>query len=552
MLLELEVSGFALVDHLVLEFGPGLTVMTGETGTGKSLVLDSLAFLLGGTARLPDGTKDCRVAGHFRPNRSVRDYLESQGLPVDEDELLIQRERRGGGRTTSRLNGSLVSVAQLKELSAFLIDFQGQHQSYALTRPSTHLPMLDRLAGAPQAEELTRYSQLYADRSSLLGELAELRRAERHRLREIEWLRREAEEIDRVAPVSGEEEELRLELVRLAGCDDLMRGAMNAVTALSTDGGGLDALRLSVIEVEAITALDPSLNEVCERLRQAKVEVTEVARELAGYADRLEHDPLRLDALQERLDHLERLKRKFGETLAEVIEHRHRVGVTLERLEHHEEHEADLERRLDDVMERLKASAQVLAERRYRAAYELQEKLMQEFQALGFASARFEVRFQELLEPGPHGCQQGEFMFSANAGCATTPLAETASGGELSRLMLGLVAVLSRYQRQPTLIFDEIDAGLGGRTASLVAEKLCDLAKRAQVLCVTHLAVVAAVAEGHYVIEKQTGLDGTKVSARQAQSGKRVEEIARMLSGDSSPETAQRLAIELLTWKKEA
>ena len=205
MLLELEVSGFALVEHLVLEFESGMTVLTGETGAGKSIVLDSLSFLLGGSARGGAEDQDCRVAGRFLPTRAVRDYLESQSLPVDEDELLIMRERRAGGRTTSRLNGSLVSASQLKELSRLLVDLHGQHQSYGLTRPSTHLPMLDRLAGAAQQEELVRYAQLYSERSRLLAAIEEIRGAERHRLREIEWLKLELEEIAKVAPREGED-----------------------------------------------------------------------------------------------------------------------------------------------------------------------------------------------------------------------------------------------------------------------------------------------------------------------------------------------------------
>lgn len=550
MLLELEVSGFALVDRLVLEFESGMTVLTGETGAGKSIVLDSLSFLLGAGQRGAAEGQDCRVAGRFFPTPAVRDYLESQSLPVDEDELLIIRERRAGGRTTSRLNGSLVSASQLKELSRLLVDLHGQHQSYGLTRPSTHLPMLDRLAGASQQEELVRYGQLYSERATLLQEMEAIRGAERHRLREIEWLKLEVEEISKVAPLAGEDQTLEAEIRRLAASDDLARGAFGAVQALHGEGGALEALSLAVNLLAALPRFDATLSEPLERLRGAEIDASEVARELSSYAESIEHDPKLLDIMQQRAEALKALQRKYGPTVEDVLAHKETALASLDRLEHADRHLGELGQRLADVERKLAASAQVLGERRRKAAAELRSFVVEELAQLAMPGVLFEVEFTVLEEPGPGGLEQAQFLFSPNPGRPALPLAETASGGELSRVMLALVSILSRYQRQPTLVFDEIDAGLGGRTAEAVAERLAALARRVQVLCVTHLPVVAAVGSGHYVVEKQSDEKSTTVQVKAVKKDDRVSEIARMLSGDTSPKTARKLAAELLRGKK--
>lgn len=550
MLLELEVSGFAVVDHLVLEFESGMTVLTGETGAGKSIILGSLGFLLGmGPKSVPPEGEQCRVAGKFLPTPEVSEYLESHSLPVDEQELFLVRERRAGGRTISRLNGSLVSASQLKELSRLLVDLHGQHQSYGLTRPSTHLPMLDRLAGAAQSQELATYSELYATASRLRAEIEEIQSAERQRLREMEWLSFELEEIGRVAPRPREDEELEAEIRKLSASEDVARGLHGGTTALKGDSGALDRLATALSELSPLPRFDPALSEMLERLRAAEIEVEEVARDLSAYADSVEHDPARLDALLERAESLKTLRRKYGPTIDDVLAHQEKARQTLERMENSELFVSQLSAELAGVERRLEEQARVLTERRRQAAETLQDFVVEELAALAMPSVRFLVEFTELTQPGPNGAESIQFLFSPNPGRRPTPLAETASGGELSRVMLALVSILSRHQPQPTLIFDEIDVGLGGRTAEAVAERLAGLAQRVQVLCVTHLPVVAAAGSGHYVVEKSSDQEQTTVSVRAVAKEDRIEEIARMLSGDSSPKTARKLAADLLKRK---
>lgn len=550
MLLELEVSGFAVVDHLVLEFEPGMTVLTGETGAGKSIILGSLGFLLGmGPKSVPPEGEECRVAGKFLPTPAVCEYLENHSLPVDDQELFLVRERRSGGRTISRLNGSLVSASQLKELSRLLVDLHGQHQSYGLTRPSTHLPMLDRLAGEAQSQELADYGQLYAKVQRLRAEIEEIQSAERQRLREMEWLRFEIEEIAKVAPRPNEFEELEAEIRKLSASEDLAHGIQACVSSLKGDSGALDRLADALAELSPLPRFDSSLSGLLERLQAAEIEIDEVTRDLSAYADSVEHDPALLDSLQQRAENLKALNRKFGPTLDEVLAHQQKAEQTLARMENADLHLAELSRELSEAESRLTASARALSQRRRESAEILQNFVVEELAALAMPSVKFVVEFSELAQPGPHGLENVQFLFSPNPGRRPTPLAETASGGELSRVMLALVSILSRYQPQPTLIFDEIDVGLGGRTAEAVAERLAGLAQRVQVLCVTHLPVVAAAGGGHYVVEKNSDFDQTTVSVRAVTKDERVGEIARMLSGDSSPKAARKLAGDLLKGK---
>ncbi len=553
MLLELEVNGFALVDHLVLEFEPGMTVLTGETGAGKSIILGSLGFLLGmGPKSVPPEGEVCRVAGKFLPTPAICEYLESHSLPVDEQELFLVRERRAGGRTISRLNGSLVSAAQLKELARLLVDLHGQHQSYRLTRPSTHLPMLDKLAGDQQADELATYGKLYSKAQSLRHEIEEIQTAERQRIREMEWLKFELEEIIKVSPKAGEFEELEADIRRLSASEDLAHGIHGAVRSLKGESGALDRLAEAVTQLSPLPRFDDALLGPLERLRAAEIEVGELARDLSDYADSVEHDPAMLDVLQQRAESLKTLMRKFGPTLEDVLTHQQTTERNLEKMEHADQHVAQLLRDLTEAEVRLTASAEVLSQRRREAASVLCSFVVEELAALAMPSVTFEVEFAPLSEPGPTGLETAQFLFSPNPGRRATPLAETASGGELSRVMLALVSILSRYQRQPTLIFDEIDVGLGGRTAEAVAERLANLAKRVQVLCVTHLPVVAAAGSGHYVVEKTAEDEQTTVSVRAVTKDARVGEIARMLSGDSSPKAARKLAGDLLKGKRDS
>lgn len=546
MLLELEVKNFALVDHLVLEFAGGLTVLTGETGAGKSIILDSLSFLLGNSPKGSNSKRACRVAGRFQPTEAVLEYLQSQGLPSDEEELLIVRERKEGGRTSSRLNGSLVSINQLKSLAGQLVDLHGQHQSYGLTRPSTHLPMLDRMAGVKHAKELAKYQRLYQERLELLTEIREIQTAERDRAREMEWLKMELEEIDKVAPKASELRTLEEDVKRLGASEELSQGAQRACASLGQEGGVIDLLNGALAALSPLQSFDQSLSSAVQRVESAEIELQEVYREISEYAESIEHDPQALDRLQQRAESIKSLCRKFGPTTADVLAYRKASRDKLQRFENADQVLAELSERDEKIQEKLRQSAKRLSKARRRASAELGTELVAELSQLAMPEVAFQVEFQNTTDFGPQGCEQAQFLFSPNPGRPPSPLAETASGGELSRVMLALVTILSRFQNQPTLIFDEIDVGLGGRTAEAVATKLSRLAQKVQVLCVTHLPVVAAAGAGHLVVEKTSDKKSTTVKVSEVTGDERVEEVARMLSGGVSQLRARELATEML------
>ena len=545
MLLELEVKGFALVDHLVLEFGPGLTALTGETGAGKSIILDSLTFLLG-SAPKGDAQEACRVAGRFRPTQTINDFLAEQGLPTEPEELLILRERKEGGRTTSRLNGSIVSATQLKSLATLLVDMHGQHQSYGLTRPATHLPMLDRLAGETQARTLRRYQGLYEDLLALRREIAETRKQERDRLREIEWLRLELDEIQKIEPRSGELLQIEAEIKKMAASEDLSQGASAVTELLGREGGVMDSLADTLSALRPMIIVDETLETMAERLRGAEIEIGEVLQEITDYAEEIQHDPGSLDRLQSRAEAIKTLCRKYGPTVDDVLAHRAQSAAKLDRLENSEEHLKELAAKETALLEKLELDAAKLSKARRKAAAELGTELVSELSQLAMPKVAFQVEFQPTEDFGPDGKEQAQFLFSPNPGRPPSALSETASGGELSRVMLALVSIGSRSQERPTLVLDEIDTGLGGRTAEAVAAKLARLGGRVQVICVTHLPVVAAAAGGHLVVEKTAEKDSTTISVREVRDAERVDEVARMLSGDASKKRARELAEELL------
>ena len=545
MLLELQIENFALVDRLTLSFDEGLSVLTGETGAGKSIILDSLGFLFGGSTRgKADPEKERRVTGRFVVAKGL---LEDWGIDTDDGELIIMREQRSSGRSGSRLNGQLATLAQLRELKERLVDIHGQHQHHSLTRPQVHLELLDRWAGNQHLRRLDKYRQSYQQLSELERELNTLKKAERERVREIEWLSREVEEIEEANPVPGEEEELKAQVQRLAAAEQLRAGSARAAKLSGGDGGCADMLAEAISTLEPLTHHDSTLDEHLSRLREAEILLNDLGHELVSYRDRVQSDPRALDDLQGRLETLKLLRRKFGADLDEVLNYLEGARTRLQELQEADERITELEAKLEEHRAELRQQAETLSTSRRKAASQLESKVVQHLRELAMPATVFEVHFSALEEPGPEGMETAEFAMSANPGTPPQPLARTASGGELSRVMLGLISLFASLLETPTLVFDEIDVGLGGRAAEAVAAKLRQLSDHAQVLCVTHLAVVAAKGLHHYRVHKDVSGARTEISVRRLSEDDRRQEVARMLSGDASPELARLHADELLS-----
>lgn len=546
MLLELEIENFALIRRLQLHFGDGLNVLTGETGAGKSIVLDALGFLSGGAPRDVGARNGSRVAGVFRSNPEAGAWLEEQGFGCDSNEILVARELTAAGRSSSRINSRLCTLAQLQELSEMLVEIHGQHQGTSLQRPSKHLELLDRLAGEAHQRMLAEYRQAWRKEQQLRASLEELRSRERDRNRELEWLRHELAEIEsaRLRPEEGVELEARLK--RLQSAEEIRNRSLQAVHYLGGDGGAEEALAQATKQVSSLLRLTgQDLVNIVARLEEASLLVRDCLDELDRYVGEASGDPGAVDELVARQEQIKALQRKYGPDVPAILEYAARGRERLSELEGSEERAQEMERELSACVSRREELARSLSATRTAAARVLEERTAAELAELNLKSMRFVVQ-HSIGEPGPTGIDQFEYYLSANPGVEPRPLAKVASGGELSRIMLALISLLAALDPYPTLIFDEIDAGLGGRAAEAVARKLAQLAVSRQVLGVTHLAVIAAAGNHHLRVLKETDGTSTTVAVETLSGAARQEEIARMLSGDASPEAALRHAEQLL------
>ncbi len=544
MLLELEIENFALIRRLQLAFAEGLNAFTGETGAGKSIVLDALGFLLGNTVREARTGERSRVAGRFLLAPEARTWLTEQGFE-DEEEALVVREVSAAGRSSCRINASLCTIAQLRSLGERLVEIHGQHQSVALQRPSRHLELVDRIAGEEHLGRLAQYRQTHRRVQQLQTRLEELQSAERERNREIEWLRFEVQEIRQAELKANEEEELAAQIKRLSSTEEIGNRLASALNGLVGEGGTLDGVGQAERQLSPLLRMDEQLAPLLERLTEAGILLEDTVRQLQAYSDGLQSDPNLLDQLQTRQELLKTLRRKYGADVEAILQYAHQAETRLNGLEGAEQQMAGLQAELVSLQTEREGLAGQLSQQRREAGQELERRVGLELAELNLSAMRFSVH-QENAPSGAQGCDYLEFYLAANPGSPPKPLAKVASGGELSRIMLALISLFASFDPVPTLVFDEIDAGLGGRAAESVARKLNQLARTRQVLCVTHLAVIAAAGHHHLRVVKDSDQQTTSLNVQALEPDEREREVARMLSGDASPEVALRHARELI------
>ncbi|MBN9415468.1 DNA repair protein RecN [bacterium SCN 62-11] len=537
MLVQLEIENFALIDSVQLEFREGLNVLTGETGAGKSIVLDALGFLLGDPAR-DNLQKRARVTGRFMLSQEAKRWLVEQGWDED-DEAIALREVSPGGRSLCRLNGSLCSLAQLRELGNLMLEIHSQHQSNRLLRPSRHLELLDRLSDHQPL--LEAYRDLYRESQESARQLRELGQSERERNRQLEWLRFEVQEIEEAHLQPEEEAEIEANIRRLAAAEELGQRSRQALLHIDN---ALDGVGQAQKQLSALTRLDPSVS-FGEQAALCETQLGELSHALNRYQDELQGEPEQLDQLQGRAELLRTLKRKYGSDVPAILAYGADARQKLADLENAEEKLEHLQSRQQELTAQLQDLAGRLTSSRQKQARMLENEVQLQLADLNLESMRFEVH-QQPGELGPQGADQLEFYLAPNPGTPPRPLAKIASGGELSRIMLAVIGIFAKFEPLTTLIFDEIDAGLGGRAAEAVARKLSLLARQRQVLCVTHLAVIAAAGDQHIRVSKQSDSERTQLDLTTLTGKHREAEIARMLSGDAGAASAQRLARELL------
>lgn len=537
MLVQLEIENWHLIDSVQLEFREGLNVLTGETGAGKSIVLDALGFLLGDPAR-DAVSKRARVTGRFMLSADAKKWLVEQGWDED-DEAIALREVSPGGRSLCRLNGALCSLAQLRELGNLMLEIHSQHQSNRLLRPSRHLELLDRLSDHQPL--LEAYRDLYRESQNTEKQLLELGQSERERNRQLEWLRFEVQEIEEAQLQPEEDGEIEANIRRLAASEELGQRARQAI--LHVDNA-LDGIGQAQKQLSALLRLDPTA-PFAEQAALCESQLGDLSHALNRYQDELQGEPEQLDQLQSRAELLRTLKRKYGSDVPAILAYGSDASQKLADLENAEEKLEHLQQRRQELASQLKDLAGRLTASRQKQARLLEKEVQLQLADLNLENMRFEVH-QQPGELGPQGGDQLEFYLAPNPGTPPRPLAKIASGGELSRIMLAVIGIFAKFEPLTTLIFDEIDAGLGGRAAEAVARKLGLLARQRQVLCVTHLAVIAAAGDQHIRVSKESDSERTQLELAVLTGKTREAEIARMLSGDAGAASAQRLARELL------
>lgn len=565
MLRELRVRNLAVIESLTVPFGPGLNVLTGETGAGKSILIDALTLLLGERAQPAEtiraGAETATIEAVFdAPRKSpVATLLQEHGISLENGLLVVRRELVRGGRGRVFLNDANTTLALLEKLGEALIEVHGQHEHQALLRASRHLDLLDAFAGLGILRD--RLRQRHDEWRSTSTELDGLRASARDQVARTAQYRESMAEIDAARLRPGEEEELREERRRLVNAERLAEGATGAYRELyDAPASAVERVGRAASLLRDLARMDPSVQSTLQALDTVLVHLDETARALRSYRDGVVFDPPRLDAIERRLDEIGRVKRKYGETVEAVLALRARLEADVEGLARAGEDEGRLAERVERLRTELTTRATDLAERRDQAVSRLEASVLAELAALDLETAVFRVRLAreragqgelavgpEAWRLGPRGVDQAEFLFSGNAGEEARPLSRIASGGELSRTMLALKVVLAATDAVPVLIFDEVDVGIGGKTADTVGKKLRQVARVRQVLCVTHLPQIAAYADQHFRVEKREEDGRTATTVAALVKNDRVREVARMLGGESVTDTSLQHALELIT-----
>jgi DNA repair protein RecN (Recombination protein N) len=561
---ELRVENLLLIERAELSLEPGLNVLTGETGAGKTVLAHALDLLLGGKPRsgiVRPGASEAYVEGVFALPAALRAALADR-LPPDADELVLARRVSAEGRTRAYLGGRSATAGDLAEVGGALLSFYGQHEHRRLTLASAQLEILDGFCGSEQAERREAFAAAYARERGLREELEALRARAGARDRELDLLEWEIEEIHRAEPSVDEEQSLLAERERLRHVTTLLGAAAGGAAALAGDAGApeaggadgaldggsgpaADALAAAVAALESATGVDEALDALAERARALTVEAADLAGELRRYGEAVDAPPGRLDEVEERLALFDKLKRKHGGTIEAVLAYGEECRRRRDELAGAEDALEAGEGRLAEAHAELASQAQALRQAREAAAAGLADAVRERLAGLAMEGATFDVRLTPRDGYGPTGGDEAEFLIAPNPGVPAGPLRETASGGELSRVMLALMGVAAQAGPE-TLVFDEVDAGIGGQTARAVGDQLRRLAAARQVICITHLPQIASLADRHFTIVKDTSGSTASTTVTRLEKSALVGELVRMLGAEDGDAAARRHARELL------
>ena len=555
MLCRLTIKNVALIECAEIEFGKGLNVLSGETGSGKSVILDSVNFVLGAKAdksMIRHGEKECSVEAVFLPLKDNPVFQVLQELEIDPDEeIIIFRKYTSDGRSVIKVNGCSVNATMLRKITSNLVDVHGQSEHFYLLSEANQLALLDKAAGQPLAQAKEKLSALLAQNREIRHKLSSLGGDEASRGRRLDILKFQLDEIDNASLKEGEEEQLLAKRLFFNNIEKIMRCIGEAVQMMGEEGGAVDALNGAKRSLSEISALDKEYAALCDRVESLALEAEDVAESLRSVSEDLVYDENAANEAEERLDLIKSLKKKYGATTQKIFAYRDSIAEEYDLLSHCDEEFSKLSARLSENLSKVYQRCREITDLREKAAKEFCGRVEKELKTLNIKNAEFCAEFdpytqEDAVHATSDGLDKMRFLFSANAGEPLKPLNKVISGGEMSRLMLAIKTKMSDINWISTYLFDEIDAGISGNTAKTVAEKFADIAKDKQILAVSHLAQISAMADHNYLISKSERDGKTLTEIRSLdEEGKRAE-LVRLLGGNEHSDAAKSLADELL------
>ena len=555
MLQELSIKDFAIIDEIQISFQPKMTVLTGETGAGKSIIIDALGLLAGGrgsTEFIRKGEKKAVIQGLFTLPREANTYniLEEYGIDSEDGQIILQRDLYRGGRNICRINGMMVNLATLRKVGETLIDIHGQNEHQELMKPENHIDLLDEY-DKKTSELRNQYQVVYQNYRKLKLSMEKKEADEKAWAQRLDMLNFQVKEIGEAGLKINEEDELVEEKNKLDNFQAIHDALELSYQILS--GEKIDVvgnLGNAMNELSDVSDLSENLQEINTKISDAFYSLEDVARDISDELDSMEWNGERLNEIEERLELIHQLKRKYGDTIEDILHYHSRIVKELREMENAEQNSEKQERQLSEVLEKVKELAIKLSKQRKKSAKKLEKMIHKQLSALYMDKAVFEVKFLNNSKLYSKGIDKVEFYIQTNPGEEMGPLAKIASGGELSRIMLALKTIFSQKMGVTSIIFDEVDTGVSGRVAQAIAEKISQISNNSQVLCITHLPQVAAIADNHYYISKSVNDGRTETSLEELDEKQKIREIARMLSGSEITELTLKHAEELIKMSK--
>ncbi len=560
MLQELSIKNFAIIESLSLTFEEGLTVLSGETGAGKSIIIDAIHLLVGGRGSseyVRHGEKKAEIEGLFILDDDSHPSYEkaaSFGIEIEEGMIILRRDISSGGKSVCRINGKLVTIATLREIGASLIDIHGQHEHQELMNENLHLSLLDQFGGKEISSNLSSYREVYREYQTIYKQLTRLNESEQEMAHRLDLIQFQLKEIHDANLQMNEDEGLLEEKQKLMNFEKLFESLQTSYDSIQGERKGLDWTGLAMSHLETAAEIDPQYEKTLEAVSNAFYMLEDAAHQVRGELDQLEFEPNRLDLIEARLNEINGLKRKYGSSVEEILSYSSKIEEEIETIMNKDSHIESLQHALRSLEKDLDLEAKTLSQTREKWAKKLTSNIHEQLKQLYMDKTKFEVKIEKRGEGKPFsfsdykkdGSDSVEFYISTNPGEPLKPLSKVASGGELSRIMLALKTIFSKHQGITSIIFDEVDTGVSGRVAQAIAEKIYQVALNSQVMCISHLPQVAAMADCHLFISKKLSHGRTSTAVKRLDEEEKIKEISRMISGVEITDLTLEHAKELL------